>query len=332
MSIQSLTAWGFKFLALTLIISGPALAGEAANRFVVFGDSLSDPGNYYYLFGQVSEPPFAPIPSAPYDEHGHRFTNGPTWIEQLTFLRLTEDSGRPAFAKPGVYTNYAVGRARARPGAPVFAYYDLGAQVAAFLNDFHGVAPDHTTYVIWIGANDLDDALAAAQVSTDESTLILQSALVSLASNIQTLWAAGARSFFVPNLPDFGLTPAAQSLGPEGIAGATQLSTLYNGYLAQTLAQLQALPDIKITTLDVFSVLHVVVAHPAAFGILDVQTPCLSFGVTVDPICSYPNTHLFWDAIHPTVAGHVALEEAAGRALRAAPLAAHDEHTKTWPR
>ncbi|HEY2679413.1 MAG TPA: SGNH/GDSL hydrolase family protein, partial [Steroidobacteraceae bacterium] len=301
MSMHSLTSWGFKFLALTLIVSGPVLAGDARDRFVVFGDSLSDPGNYYALFGQVSEPPFAPIPSAPYDEHGHRFTNGPTWIEQLTFLRLAEDSGRPAFARPGVYTNYAVGRARARPGAPEFGYYDLGTQVAAFLNDFHGVAPANSTYVIWIGANDLDDALAAAQVSTDESGLIIQSALAALVSNIQTLWAAGARSFFVPNLPDFGLTPAAQSLGPAGSAGATQLSVLYNGYLAQTLTQLRALPDISITTLDVFSVLHVVVAHPAAFGILDARTPCLSFNVTVNPICAYPNTHLFWDAIHPTV-------------------------------
>jgi phospholipase/lecithinase/hemolysin len=318
MSVQSLTAWGFKFLALTLIVSVPVVAGEAADRFVVFGDSLSDPGNYYHLFGQVSEPPFAPIPSAPYDEHGHRFTNGPTWIEQLTFLRRAEDSGRPAFERPGIYTNYAVGRARARPGAAEFAYYDLGTQVAAFLNDFHGVAPANATYVIWIGANDLDDALAAAQVSTDESALIIQSALGALATNIQTLWAAGARSFFVPNLPDFGLTPAVQSLGPAGIAGATQLSALYNTYLAQTLTQLSALPDIKITTLDVFSVLHLVAAHPAAFGILDAQTPCLSFYVTVDPVCSFPNTHLFWDAIHPTVAGHVALEEAAGRALRTA--------------
>jgi len=321
MRFHPLTAWGIKFLSLILVVSAPALAGEAANRFVVFGDSLSDPGNYYALFGQVSEPPFAPIPSAPYDEHGHRFTNGPTWIEQLTFLRLAEDSGRPAFVKPGIYTNYAVGRARARPSAAEFAYYDLGTQVAVFLNDFHGFAPGNSTYVVWIGANDLDDALAAAQVSPDESALIIQSALGALATNIQTLWAAGARSFFVPNLPDFGLTPALQSLGPASVAGATQLSTLYNTYLAQTLTQLSALPDIKITTMDVFSVLHIVAADPAAFGILDVQTPCLSFFVTVDPICSLPDTHLFWDAIHPTVAGHIALEEAAGRALRAARLA-----------
>jgi phospholipase/lecithinase/hemolysin len=190
--------------------------------------------------------------------------------------------------------------------------------VASFLGDFHGAAPQNATYVIWIGANDLDDALTAAQTSTDQAVLILQSALQAIAGNIQTLWAAGARSFFVPNLPDFGLTPAVLSLGPADVAAATQLSALYNASLAQTLAQLQALPGIEFTTLDVFAFLHVVTANPAAFGIRDTQTPCLRFFVTVDPICAHPNSHLFWDAIHPTVTGHEAVEEAAEHALRAA--------------
>ena len=45
------------------------------------------------------------------------------------------------------------------------------------------------------------------------------------------------------------------------------------------------------------------VTAPAAFGIW-MRKLCLSFYVTVDAICSFPSTHLFWDAIHPTVAGH----------------------------
>src|SRR5277367_596426 len=214
MIIHSLTKRALKALTFSLVFSAAAFAGGTTDRFVVFGDSLSDPVNYYFIYGQISEPPFAPIPSAPYDVHGHHFTDGRTWIERLTLDFDTPESGRPAFERPGIYTNYAVGRARARPGAAEFAYYDLGTQVAAFLNDFHGVAPENSTYVIWIGANDLDDALTAAQVSIDESALIIQSALGALATNIQTLWAAGARSFFVPNMPDFGLTPAVQSLGP----------------------------------------------------------------------------------------------------------------------
>src|SRR4029077_15853064 len=42
--------------------SAPAWAQDRHNRLVFFGDSLSDPGNYYLAFGQVSQAPFAPIP------------------------------------------------------------------------------------------------------------------------------------------------------------------------------------------------------------------------------------------------------------------------------
>ena len=52
-------------LTLALSLTSAAFAHDAHLRFVVFGDSLSDPGNFYIAFGLSSEAPFAPIPSAP---------------------------------------------------------------------------------------------------------------------------------------------------------------------------------------------------------------------------------------------------------------------------
>jgi phospholipase/lecithinase/hemolysin len=296
----------------------PALADINDNRFVVFGDSLSDAGNYYYFYGQVSQAPFAPIPDAPYDIGGHHFSNGATWIERLTRELDTAASGRPALVRPGVNTNYSVGRARARANAPTFPDFDLGTQVRLFLNDAHGKAPDRATYIIWIGANDLDDALGALQSdpSGATSTAILNEALSAVAGNIQALWAAGARSFLVPNLPDLGLTPALQMLGPAAVQAGRQLSAGYNAGLAQVLQQLQALPNIRFAQLDVFHVLNAVAANPAGFGLSDAQTPCLSFFVVANAVCTDPDHHLFWDAIHPTTAGHEIIEEAAEHALR----------------
>src|SRR5215472_7687709 len=135
-----------------------ARAGEARG-FVFFGDSLSDPGNHYFVFGQVSQPPYQPVAIYPYAIGGHHFSNGATWAEDLTDELDTPVSGKPALRAPGVFTNYAVGRARARPGAPVFPDYDLGTQVGHFLADFGGQAPDDALYVVWIGADDLSDAL-----------------------------------------------------------------------------------------------------------------------------------------------------------------------------
>ena len=63
------------------------------DQIVVFGDSLSDPGNAFALTGQHLTPPtygmttpedlLTLIPDAPYAKGGNHFSNGPTWIEDL---------------------------------------------------------------------------------------------------------------------------------------------------------------------------------------------------------------------------------------------------------
>src|SRR6516165_1451423 len=153
-------------IALCLLILGASMAiarADESRGVVLFGDSLTDPGNHYIAFGQVTRPPYQPVAIYPYAMGGHHFSNGPTWAEDLTDELDTPVSGKPALREPGVFTNYAVGRARARPGAPVFPDFDLGTQVGAFLTDFGGHATANRTYVIWIGANDLDDAIEALQ-------------------------------------------------------------------------------------------------------------------------------------------------------------------------
>jgi phospholipase/lecithinase/hemolysin len=318
MNCLVLRALAVNAVALIALFSAPAYAGES-HRFVVFGDSLSDPGNFFIEYGLVSKPPYEPVPSAPYDIHGHHFSNGPTWIEQLADELDTRESGRPALERPGVYTNYAMGRARARPNAPAFPAFDLSTQVGLFLNDFGGQAPAHATYVIWIGANDLDDAISALQTDPSGATSIgiIQTALGTIAANIQALWAAGARSFLIPNEPDLGLTPALQAAGPAAVGAATQLSEAFDAGLTQVLGQLQALPQIEFKTLDVFTLLRAIVSDPHAYRLKDVQDACLTFFVLVDAICERPNRFLFWDGIHPTVAGHEILEDAAQQLLHA---------------
>ena len=103
------------------------------NRLVVFGDSLTDPGNAYAALGVISIPPYSLIPSAPYASH--TFSNGPTWAERLAVQLESPDSGAPAFVGPGAFTNYAVGGARARAGT---GGYDLSAEVSLFLANYGG--------------------------------------------------------------------------------------------------------------------------------------------------------------------------------------------------
>jgi len=205
-----------------------------------------------------------------------------------------------------VFTNYAVGRARARAGAPVFPDFDLGTQVGAFLTDFHGQAPASRTYVIWIGANDLFDALEALQMDpTGAASMgIIKQAIGATAESLQILWAAGARKFLVLNLADPALTPYVRSLGPLAQGASTQLTAAYNGALAQVLASLGALPQIQIRQFDLNAFLHTVVSSPGRYGLGDVADSCLSFGVVTNAVCADPDCYLFWDGIHPTRAGH----------------------------
>ena len=85
-------------LIATWLMPAVASAGTDYHRLVVFGDSLSDPGNAYVLTGASLVPPYTNlIPEAPYARGGHHLTNGATWIEQLAkqAVLIEQHYGRP---------------------------------------------------------------------------------------------------------------------------------------------------------------------------------------------------------------------------------------------
>lgn len=84
-------------MLLLFPLAPSASAGDFA-KLVIFGDSLSDPGNYFVAFGTVSHQPFVPIPEAPYAIGGHHFSNarrGPSSSPAIW-------TGRPAATRPFV--------------------------------------------------------------------------------------------------------------------------------------------------------------------------------------------------------------------------------------
>jgi len=306
-------------VVLSFTCAPSAYAGDFP-RLVIFGDSLSDAGNHYIAFGTTSLAPFMPIPIASYAIGGHHFSNGATWAEQLTQDLGLPTSGSPALRAPGVFTNYAVGRARARANAPVFPLFDLSTQVGRFLTDFGGQASSDDLYVVWIGANDLEDALDALASGGDPSAII-GAAITATANNILALYGSGARTFLIPNLPNFANTPAVRAAGPAAQVAATLLTGAYNQALDNALSQVQALivlhrlQPIHFIRLNVKALLDDIVAAPQDFGLTDAEDSCLTFFVTGDVICATANRHLFWDGIHPTTAGHAILAGAARQVL-----------------
>jgi len=157
--------------------------------------------------------------------------------------------------------------------------------------------------VIWIGGNDLRDALET--LPSDPSSII-GAAVAAVAANIQALWLAGARTFLIPDVPNPASTPAVRALGPVAQFAATQLTDAHNGALHLALNALQAaLPGIHLIRLDV----------NALFGDLpselNTEDSCLTFGVIGGAICARPKGYVFWDGVHPTTTGHAIIAEAA---------------------
>ena len=330
--------WLFSFVvAIGLLAPGFASAdGRPFSRIVVFGDSLSDPGNAFALNGGqfVQAPAYgmdgidalgipeviALIPEAPYANG--RFSNGPTWIELLANAIGLGSSVKPAFtgADRGA-ANYAVGGATAFGAGPT----DLRSQVELYLRDARGHARRDALYVIEIGGNDIRAALAMAMAGQDPM-VVIDAALASVAANIQKLHDAGARKFLLWNAPDLGRTPALRRLDAlvaPGIAGlATSLSGAYNLKLPGALEDVSGLRNVEIIPFDAFGLLQDVQADPAKFHLANAVDACIqpdvpAFGFDTEaPFrCAQPDRFFFWDGIHPTRAGHAIIAVLVGKAL-----------------
>ena len=311
----------FTFTLMFLVIA-PVYAASPYSEIYVFGDSLSDPGNVFVVTGEQSVRPFNAdnIPDAPYARGGHHFSNGKTWVEQLSAdLKLKGGTG-PAL-RTSAFTNYAFGAARAR----MTGVMDLSSQVGLFLSTTQGAIPADALYSVFVGGNDVRDATAtffdvffttgdpvAAQLAAEA---VVGEAVQSIADNIVLLSSLGATHYLVPNVPDIGVTPAIQSLGPQAVAVATGLSAGFNAALETTLINLENGLGVQITRLNVFKLINDAVADPDIADLVNVTEPCITPLVRKGAFCNKPDDYLFWDGIHPTRAGHDYLAEAALNAL-----------------
>ena len=342
-------------LLLSALLPPVSQAGEYST-IVSFGDSLSDTGNKYADTGLSNTPPYDlldefRLPAGPYTRGVLHHSNGATWIEQFARPLNLGGAVRPALRNSGRATNYAYGGARARDGSPE---PELTAclgdnnnlhftdQVTTFLADVNSEAPGDALYAVFIGGNDVADAVRVlpCDLTGVTSVQIIGGALASVQSNITNLYIAGARNFVVMNVPDLGLAPAFNPPlnNVPGASGAgTCFSLLYNfgtqpgspvppgcGFpagipgLVDLVAGLEAsLPGIQITSVDIYSKFVQLVYAPletepqiatyddCGFDEEGWPLPCTCVMPNMPPYaCKKPDNYVFWDGIHPTRATH----------------------------
>lgn len=291
-------------------VAAATLTGSYSG-FLVFGDSLSDNGNIFAQSGGTFPPP-------PYD--AGRFSNGPVWNDPL--IAAFQASGHAA-------ANLAYGGARAQTNGDTVP--DFEAQIALYYSTGLDQIFDANALVsVFFGGNDLRDTVFAAAgaffsgASPSDVTEVLidgaTDAAQAVGAGIEALADLKLENFAVWNAPNLGLVPEVTALGPQAAGLATQASLAFNAALAAELGRIGAArTTLTLTTVDLFATITAAVTDPAAVGLVDVTTPCLSATFAV---CSAPDTTLFWDTIHPTAAGHALLATAFEDAVPVVPLPA----------
>lgn len=277
-------------------IVAQAFSDKPISNVIVFGDSLSDNGNLYVLDQGVR-------PLAPY--YFGRYSNGLLWVEILT-----ESLG----LSPSHLQDNAIAGAKTYGLKPP----GLRTQIDVYLDKNPNVDP-HALYIIWSGGDDLLDNPNGNKTVADKAIEDIQYAINQLAAH-------GAETILIPNLPDIGTIPYARMLNKvhpkqKTAANLTKLSKEYNQHLAILLPEMQDKLSIKLVTVDVFDLLHNIMNNPSEYGLSNATDACYTGGDFTGgkgKVCDNPDNYLFWDTIHPSLAGHKQLTVYAIDALQTA--------------
>jgi len=264
-----------RVFTLALLLSSLSAVAQATtySAVVVYGDSLSDNGNLYAATGQ---------PGAPY--YAGRRSNGPVAVEQLA---TTLGAPLVDFAWIGATTgigNYGDGGTPTSSGT-----HSLPGMQTVFGATKASLGPylNGGLFIVWGGP---DDFLSPSPLDTTAAAIVNRAVSNELGI-VTSLQLLGAQHILVPGMPDLGLTPYFQSLGPAGAAEGSALSAAFNAELSADLPA-------GVAYYDTASLIRAMVANPAAYGFTDVTDPCYN-GTTV---CSNPSQYLFFDSFHPTTA------------------------------
>src|SRR5262245_8658145 len=282
-------------LAIAIVAANLSLVSAATagpySQLIVFGDSLSDVGN-------IAQATFGTTPGPYY--WNNRFSNGPVYVESLD-----TGLGLPLITRStGGGNDFAYGGAQTSGTGGLNGIFikDLDEQVTQFLST--RTADPNALYLVFAGANDLINGQTNVSVPISR-----------VQAQLNKLVTAGARKFFVANLPPLGYTPRFNT-SPATFAQYNSLSAQFNTSLGTMLDNLQAgNAALTIRRLDVASLFSQAIANPAAYGLTDVThsaAPGLTSGTSsydTTKIAPNANQYLFWDDLHPTATVHAELAQ-----------------------
>ncbi len=267
-------------------------------QLLVFGDSLSDVGNFYKISQQT-------VPASPPYADG-RFSNGSLWVEVVGTqfnLKPTLSTSFPLTPIPPDGVNFALAGAASNAVPLPNGLFSPGflQQVNGFLGRLKGQPVNSKAlFTVWIGANDYASLTPQGLVVAQQE---VAQTLGNISLGLESLIKAGATQILVFNLPDIGKSPVGKSTHPGYLS---LLSRLHNYSLNQLLPALrQKYPGVVLQLVDVYSLTNDAIQNPSKYGFTNVTESCLN-PTTLVP-CPNPDQYLFWDNFHPARVAHQAI-------------------------
>ncbi len=302
-------------VALTVLLGTALLAtGSAAKASTIggftdlylFGDSLTDTGNFHALTGQVGG---LETFDRPY--YNGRRSNGPLWSDYI----------EADFEAEGLTAkNYAWIGATAVPDGDFIP--DLPAQIGQFaLSGAPLSLDDRPLAGLWFGANDV---LEGVDAGTAQASGI--AAANAVADGALALASFGIQDFLVFNLPDLGQTPylnlyEGTSIFPQGAkAAAASGSAAFNSTIATRIGELRT-AGYNVIDIDMAALFDALLADPTQFGLEDATLPCLFLPGT-GAFFGQPDTcgggealdRAFYDWLHPNSVVHAQIADVVRKA------------------
>lgn len=283
----------------TLSVQKPLEIGPrwtSYSRVVVFGDSLVDNGNGTYLLTNKTWPADPAF-------YGGRFSNGPTWVEQLAsklHVPIVDD-----LAYGGATTNNSVAQGYSGYNSDV-PVPDVRHQVTTYLERMNGRLDPGAIYIVSGGSNDV----FFGSKKTLNLLGLAEKGVRTLQREAERLVAHGARLIAFPLLTDVAKTPSeTQYDNFIDVAGGTVFINHFNTRLREAARTLRRHVEVKV--IDLHSIEHYLFTHAKQYGLENTHDACLQ-GTTKPEVkagvkrsvCAKPDTHFFWDIYHPTARAH----------------------------
>lgn len=227
---------------------------KTINKIIVFGDGLSDMGQW----GKLTNYKYPPADAGFYES---RWTNGKVWIELLAEkldIKLTINEN---YAMGGATTGYYNINEPLRQALQLDSTVKLNGmlgQVEEFLSS-NNLIDDKTLFTLWAGGHDIGSYLDYGQPDLEQYP-----PSENFNKAVSMLVKAGAKNIMIGTMPDMGYTPVY--LGTEYQHKASSLCAELNEGIEKIISSYKN-SDVKFIKIDGAKIFSEVGMNPDKYGI-----------------------------------------------------------------